>query len=338
MNRVHCLAGVLDLLRVRGALMARLHARAPWGFRISAAPGATFHAVIDGRCWVRLPGHQPRELAAGDGVLVLSGAAHVIASDRTGPTRPFDRAAKARARNTAGEIVIDGAAEPTRLLCAAYEYDHDAAHSLMPLLPPLLVVRPSEVPDDDALSSTLRLLGHELANRSPGSATIIDRLIDIVFAHVIRAWVENPENDASSWLMALRDPVIARALTAMHTHPSAPWTIERLAREVNLSRATLTRRFSALVGEPPLAYLTRWRMDLAARHLRDTDDSVSAIARRVGYASEFAFSRAFSRLRGQAPGRYRAQARLQAGSQMRSIPATPRRTRQLDAVSIAAPG
>ena len=95
----------------------------------------------------------------------------------------------------------------------------------------------------------------------------------------------------------------------MHSAPATPWTIDSLAREVTLSRATLTRRFTSLVGEAPLSYLTRWRMDLAAGQLRDTDDAVSAIAHRVGYTSEFAFSRAFSRVRGQPPGRYRSQVR-----------------------------
>ena len=141
---------------------------------------------------------------------------------------------------------------------------------------------------------------------------MIDRLIDVLFVQVIRAWSRDERGAGTSWLHALRDPLVARALAAMHARPAAPWTIDALAREVSLSRATLTRRFTNLVGEAPLTYLTRWRMDLAAQHLRETGDAVSSIAHSVGYTSEFAFSRAFARLRGVAPGRYRTEVRRQS--------------------------
>jgi len=121
------------------------------------------------------------------------------------------------------------------------------------------------------------------------------------------------EDEATDgWLLALHDPVVARAMNAIHQRPREPWTIESLAREVSVSRATLARRFSHLVGETPPEYLTRWRMDLAAQRLRDTDDAVAAIAAAIGYCSEYSFSRAFARHRGLAPGRYRRHARARA--------------------------
>ena len=158
------------------------------------------------------------------------------------------------------------------------------------------------------MASTLRLLGHELAVARAGGSAITDRLIDILFVHVVRGWASHQADDGS-WLGALADPIVARALTIMHGEPASNWTVETLADRVNVSRATLARRFTRLVGETPLSYLTRWRMELAARHLRYTDDAVGAIARQVGYSSEFAFSRAFSRARGTAPGRYRRRHR-----------------------------
>jgi AraC-like DNA-binding protein len=303
------LADVLELLRVRGAVMAHVRAHAPWGLELPPAAGATFHAVTTGTCWVRMPGHPPRELLPGDVVLLPTGAAHRVGSDRTGPSRRWDRVAKAQARNAAGEIILAGRGSSTHLICAAYEYDREVAHPLLSLLPSLLIVPRAAFPEGNAVQSTLHLLGQELSARSAGSAVIVDRLIDVLFVHVIRAWIASQQDDGSSWLLALRDPGVARVLTLMHGRPASRWTIEALAREANLSRATLTRRFTALVGEPPLAYLTRWRMDLAARDLRDTTDPVGAIAHRIGYESEFAFSRAFSRFRGRPPGRYRAEAR-----------------------------
>jgi AraC-like DNA-binding protein len=131
--------------------------------------------------------------------------------------------------------------------------------------------------------------------------------------HAMRAWLRMQDDHATDgWLLALRDPVVASAMTAIHQQPDEPWTIDKLARHVNVSRATLARRFGDLVGETPPEYLTRWRMDLAAQRLRDTEDTIAAIAAAVGYRSEYSFSRAFTRHRGIAPGRYRRQARARA--------------------------
>jgi AraC-like DNA-binding protein len=304
MTHSDALTDVLDLLRVRGAVMAYVRAGAPWGLQLPRAPGATFHAVTTGVCWIRVPGHAPRELSPGDVVLLPTGTSHVVASHATGPARAWDRVAKARARNAAGEIVLPGRGRATHLICASYDYDRDVVHPLLSLLPPVLVV-PSD--ESAAARTTLAMLHHELATSSAGSAIIVDRLIDVLLVHVVRAWVARQEDHGRSWLVGLRSPSVARALAIIHGAPGEPWTVDRLARETNLSRASLTRHFTSLVGEPPLAYLTRWRMELAARQLRETNDAISAIARRVGYTSEFAFSRAFSRARGRPPGRYRAE-------------------------------
>ncbi len=300
---------ILDMLRVRGTLMANLEAHAPFGLRVPQAPGAAFHGVTAGGFWVRIPGQAPRELIAGDVMLLPTGAPHVIASDPVGPTRLWDSVAKVHAKNPAGEIILDGVGRATYVICAAYTYDQEVAHPLLSLLPPVLFLSGRQMAEGNAVHSTLGALRRELATRSVGSGIVIDRLIDVLFVHVMRAWAGGPHAPGSSWLRALRDPTIARALSLLHASPAESWTIDMLAREVSLSRATLTRRFTTLIGEPPLAYLTRWRIELAARHLRETNDAVSAIAHRVGYTSEFAFSRAFSRLRGRAPGRYRADLR-----------------------------
>ena len=297
---------VLDLLRVRGAVLATVRGSAPWGLRLPRASGATFHAVTVGAAWVRVPGRSPRELQPGDVVLLPTGAGHVVSSHASGPARVWDRVAKAQARNAAGEIVLSGSGRSTQLICAAYAYDREVVHPLLSLLPPVLFVSGEE---SARARSTVHALSEELATPSAGSAIVIDRLIDVLFVHVVRAWVARQNDRGQSWLVALRNPSVARALALMHASPGVAWTIERLAREINQSRATLTRHFTALVGEPPLAYLTRWRIELAARQLRETDDAVGAIAHRVGYTSEFAFSRAFSRLRGQPPGRYRVETR-----------------------------
>jgi transcriptional regulator GlxA family with amidase domain len=156
------------------------------------------------------------------------------------------------------------------------------------------------------------LLAHEISEPRPGAGGVLNRLLDIVLVHLIRAWLDADHGHQlpPSWLAGLRDPVVAATLTAIHDEPARAWTLADLARRTATSRATLARRFAAHVGETPGGYLTRWRMDLAAHQLRATTLPVGAIGRSVGYTSEYAFNRAFTRACGTAPGRYRNRHRL----------------------------
>jgi AraC-like DNA-binding protein len=306
------LADVFDLSRVSGAVMAQLIAHEPWGVAVDPLPGAVFHAVVAGSCWLRISGRAPQHLMPGDVVLLPTNTPHELVSSidvRTDSLARFDT----DTRTPDSDMVIQGSGAGTRMLCAAYDYDHEVAHPLMSQLPPVLHVPAGMPGDDGGVAATLRLLALELGGRPPGSRAAVGRLIDVMLIHVMRAWLRMQEDDATEgWLLALRDPVVARAMNAIHQRPREPWTIESLAREVSVSRATLARRFAQLVGETPPEYLTRWRMDLAAQRLRDTDDTVAAIAAAVGYRSEYSFSRAFTRHRGLAPGRYRRHARARA--------------------------
>ena len=303
------LADVLDISHVGGALMARVRAHEPWGIELDGANGAGFHAITAGVCWLRTEGAPPRRLMPGDVVLLPTGLTHALVSDPDGHAERFERIAGDQPCTQGGDIVLPGPGACTRFLCVSYEYDHDVAHRLLSLLPPVLHIAADGTGDATPLQRTLRVLADELGEPTPGSRAVVDRLIDVTFVHVVRAWLDGENATDASWLRGLRDPMVARAIALLHDRPDVPWTVERLAREVDVSRATLARRFTELVGEPPLSYLTRWRMDLAARRLRETADPLEAIAGTVGYTSEFAFSRAFSRVRGESPGRYRRLAR-----------------------------
>jgi AraC-like DNA-binding protein len=212
----------------------------------------------------------------------------------------------------AGDLELGGGGAVTRFLCAGYDYDHEVAQPLMSALPAVLHVPAAQISAGDpggSIAATLRMLALELSGRAPGSATVVDRLIDLLFVHVLRAWLAEPTAGGPgadrSWLAGLRDPTTSTALGLLHAQPGRPWSADQLARAVGVSRATLVRRFQDRIGQPPMSYLTAWRMDLAARALRNTDQPVDVIAREVGYTSEFAFSRAFARSRGEPPGRYR---------------------------------
>jgi transcriptional regulator GlxA family with amidase domain len=208
----------------------------------------------------------------------------------------------------AGDLALPGPGAVTTFVCAGYDYDLDAASQLMRLLPDVIHVSADAVAGRE-IAALVELLAAEVGTRAPGSRAAAARLIDLLLIAAIRRWNDSRGDDApASWLIALRDPTIARVLALLHERPGDNWTLAALASEVHVSRATLARRFTEAVGEPPLAYLARWRMHLAAHHLKHSTDTVESIARAVGYSSEYAFNRAFARHRGQPPGRYRRQA------------------------------
>jgi AraC-like DNA-binding protein len=328
-STVDPLADVLDLSRVRGALMATVRAGAPWGLALPESPGASFHAVTAGTAWLRVTGEEPLQLMPGDVVLLPSGTAHRVSSGPATRCIAYDRAAKAQDIGPDGELAIGGDGATTTFVCAGYEYDLEVAEPLVGLLPAVVHVRADPVAGRD-VAALVELLALEVGARRPGSRAAAAPLIVMLLIASIRRWIDGPaESDGASWLRALRDPDVARVLALLHARPAEPWTLAALAREVHLSRATLARRFAERVGEPPLAYLARWRMHVAAQRLKHSSDTVATIARDVGYTSEFAFNRAFARHRGEPPGRYRRAARAsEAGagdtsSQTRSRNGTP---------------
>ncbi|WP_261563331.1 AraC family transcriptional regulator [Frankia tisae] len=308
------LADVLQLARVSGAVLAQLVAHEPWGVEVDPQPGATFHAVLAGSCWLRTAGATPRRLMPGDVVLLPTNLSHVLSSDPTTAAMSLTQVAKIGLRADEGVVELPGDGAVTRVLCASYDYDHEVAQPLMSLLPRVLHLAAGGPGDDGAVATALALLRYELNGVPPGSRAVVARLVDVLLVHVVRAWLRARPAGEGSWLRALHDPVTARALSLLHEVPQRAWTVNDLAAEVHVSRATLARRFTELVGEPPLTYLTRWRMDIAAQRLRETDDPVAAIGAAVGYASEHAFSRAFSRARGKPPRRYRVYARTAAAA------------------------
>ncbi|GAA2207619.1 AraC family transcriptional regulator [Nonomuraea monospora] len=301
------LTDVLALAQVRGTVAATVHAGDDWGLALDDVPGAAFHAITAGAAWLGAGDAEPRRLLPGDVVLLPTGSRHFLASDPGQRREPFDHAAARQALKAGGRLDVGAGHRRTRILCASYRQDPAVTTPLLGLLPPLV-----HLPADPAgrLDSLVRLLAYEIEQPRPGAEAVLDRLVDIVLVHVIRAWLDGPgaADLTASWLSALHDPVIATVLAAMHADPARDWTLDDLARCAAVSRATLARRFPRLVGETPRGYLTRWRMDLAARRLRTTADPIGPVARSVGYTSEYAFNRAFTRLRGITPGRYRQEA------------------------------
>lgn len=309
------LADVLSRTGVRGSLGARIIAGQDWGLTCGGS-GSGFYAVTSGTAWLGVPGRPPRQLLPGDVVLLPTGAEHTLGGSSEAEIDRHDRAAADRAQ-AAGDVLHLGSGAPrTHVLCASFASDAAASTQILAALPELVHVHADH---GSELEDTIRLLSRELARPRIATAVVLDRLVDILLIQLLRHWLdENPAQVAGTWLGVLCDPVVRNAMAALHADPAHPWTTESLAARVAVSRATLTRRFLLTAGEAPGGYLTRWRMDLAATRLRDTDDTLDAIARSVGYTSVHAFSRAFSRIRGRAPGRYRIGARAPGDSAERT--------------------
>ncbi|MCX5387085.1 AraC family transcriptional regulator [Streptomyces sp. NBC_00083] len=280
----------------------RVRMTGSWCARLPAYDGAGFHVVLKGGCWLLPDGGAPVSLSAGDAVLLPHGTGHVLADS------PPDAAAVKRAvpferrLNEAPPRELPGGRGEVEVLCGTYRLDRSRVHPLMAELPQVLHL-PNRVGSHPELHAAIDLLGRELDAQRPGSCIAVPSLLDLFLVYMIRSWMS--ESTAGIWPAVLSDPVTAAALRALHSDPAAPWTIARLAAEAGVSRPTLARRFTALVGSPPMTYLTWWRLTLAAALLRDTPDPLAAVARRVGYATPFAFSHAFKREFGVTPGRYR---------------------------------
>ncbi|WP_158675667.1 AraC family transcriptional regulator [Nocardia stercoris] len=300
------LADVLSATKMGGTVAAVVRASGPWGISFPDLPIAAFHYVAEGECWLRRAGYEPLRLGAGDLVLLPAGAGHVMAGESSGPTVEFDELARAFGETPAVVVDLPGSGPAARILCGGFRFD---AHSTHPMvrLPPLLWLKDIAAQGPD-VAAVLRMLTTELCGPQPGTATVADRLVDVLFVHILRHWAtgHGVPVGGSTWLRALDDAPVSAAVSLMHRCPERAWTVALLAKETGVSRATLYRRFTRLVGEPPLAYLTRWRMEITARRLRETDDTIAIITETVGYTSEFALSKAFRRHHGVSPSRYRA--------------------------------
>jgi AraC-like DNA-binding protein len=300
------LSDVLDMLHLRGEVFGRSELVAPWG--ISFPEGvARFHLVERGSTWLRVTGTaRSIEISAGDLVMLANGAGHVLTSAPGASAIPLVEALR---DCPDGDIVRFGRGEPqTTLVCGTFSLDAVASKALLAALPPLLVVAGKEGRPSAELESTLRFFSKEAVSRAPGHALAASRLVDLLLVQAIRSWLQSQPVENASWLGGLRDARVATALSEIHAAPERNWTVNELATAAGMSRSPFAARFTALVGEPPLKYLTRWRMQLATRWLRGGDVSVAEVAERVGYDSEAAFSRTFKRWMGETAGAMRRSA------------------------------
>lgn len=303
------LARVLHTLRMRSTFYCHAELGEPWALEMPAIPDSiSFHVLTTGTCWLRLPDADPLELRAGDLALVPHGRGHDLASTQTSAAGPrVDLLPQQYLTEHYSALRYGGAGRSAQLICGVVSFDDPAAREIVRALPQVLFVGGDTLSAASAIRDTLRLMAGELSYPQPGGEAVATRLADILVVQAIRSWLADSPDTGAGWLRALQDERIGYALEAIHNEPGHEWTLERLAQLATMSRSSFSTRFTELVGEAPIAYLTRWRMNIAHTRLRHENTTAARLATELGYQSEAAFNRAFNRIIGHTPGTIRRQ-------------------------------
>jgi AraC-like DNA-binding protein len=309
---VDAVAGLLDGPRGRDAFLLRSSMDPPWSLIVADEAPLTIIAVVRGEAWLLPAQHaEPLALAQGDVAIVRGPEPYTVADDPATPPQAVIHPGQ-RCTTIGGEELAEQWSQGVRtwgntpdgstvMLTGTYQLHSEVSQRLLRALPATLVLR-----EDEWDCPLIPLLANEIVKDEVGQEAVLDRLLDLLLIAVLRAWFARPDAEAPSWYRAYADPVVGHALRLMHHNPAHAWTLAELAREVGTSRATLARRFQELVGEPPMAFLTGWRIALAADLLREPGATIASVAQQVGYGSPFALSSAFKRLRGISPREHRA--------------------------------
>ncbi len=312
------LGEALHFLRMSGVFYCRSELTAPWALEFPPFEGClSFHAVTAGRCWLSVEGVDDRPLESGDLALVPHGRGHSLSSEPGVPATRIEALPHEHVNDRYAILRHGGGGARTYLVCGMVRFDHPAVHHLVTLLPRVLHVEASSSRQMEWIQSTLRLMAAEAKELRPGGETVVTRLSDILVIQAIRSWIEEDPKAQTGWLGALSDHQIGGALLLIHREPSRPWTVASLAAEAVMSRSAFAARFTDLVGEPVMQYVTRFRMHVARSWLEDEDVGVGEMAGRLGYQSEAAFSRAFKRFVGVSPRRVRQEVEKSRWSQKR---------------------
>ncbi len=319
------LSEVLSAIRLTGSVFFDVTATSPWvaeappSAQIADAvmPGAQhaieYHVLTRGSCWIALVDgvpFEPVQLREGDIAVIPHGEPHALSSAprmRAEPNldvhrRPKDDSSLPFKLRTGTEGPGDA-----HMICGFFACDVRPFNPLLEALPRFMRIRRGTSPATDGLlEQFVRLASVEIADKRAGAQSVLNKLSELMFVEAIRNYMDQLGADHTGWLSGLRDPLVGRALALLHAQPARSWTLDEIAAECGASRSALASRFTHLMGYPPIQYLTRWRMQLAARRLSERGAKVATVAQEVGYDSEAAFSRAFKRFSGQSPSDWRS--------------------------------
>lgn len=295
---------ILNDIRLDGAVFRETQLSQPWALTLHTPGLTSFHIVTRGEAWLLREGTDPLKLQTGDIVILPAGIEHRVQDDPATRITPQDLQPELAAAMTETSHAVSTSGN-TALLSGYFRFDVQLARPLITALPPLLHLRSIAGTPAPWLRIGLQFIAVETAKPLPGQQVIINRIADILFVEALRDHVAGLPEGTGNWLLALRDTALSSALAAMHQAPARDWTVPELADLAHLSRSTFADRFTQVVGQPPLSYLTEHRMRLAAWKLTHTRLTLAQIAEQIGYTSETAFSQAFKRTHGASPSAYR---------------------------------
>jgi len=332
---VDVLSDVLRVVRLSGAVFFTAEFSSPWALEsptpealVSVVmPEATcvalFHVLIDGECIVECKGHPTVRMETGDVIVFPLGHPHTMSSHAAVKAIPINSIFAPGSRDELPQICYGDGGRSSRFVCGILNCDQ-RFNPLLGALPTILLVRsrddyagieaidaggmrPAAVPRGSAtwLGTTIKFTINEARAARPGNTAMLGRLTELMFVEILREYMEQLPQDQGGWLAGLNDPHVGKALRLLHANPTRNWTVEELSREAAISRSALAERFTELVGEAPMRYLTNWRMQLAKQMLREGTHNIQEVATRVGYESEAAFNRAFKRATGSPPAMWR---------------------------------
>jgi AraC-like DNA-binding protein len=311
------LTEVLNSVRVRSTVYCPVEIGAPWGLHIAEEIGAPFFILVKGAAFLVIEDLNIRQyLKTGDFIIITKRCACEVSDSPQSEIIDLQEWLRLMPPGVDGTYKVEGEGEVTKFIGGTFFFENHESHPLLRVLPPFLhfSVEPAKDGKDgnvvDWFRTTLDLIISEAASRRPGAAPIISRLSDILFIQAVRSYAITASSERPNWFTAATDPQISEAITNIHRAPQSQWTVEQLATLSGMSRSAFANRFSELVGEPPLRYLSRWRMHKAIEMLHEGKLTTAEIASLVGYESEAAFSKAFKKWNGQGPGAYRRSAAL----------------------------
>lgn len=320
------LSEVLKVVKLEGAIYYNAEFTAPWGFR--APPSRVlaphfagvghviiYHLLTEGRAFASLEDDRRIPLTAGDIVVFPHGDAHIIGNG--GPLEPVDQERELHRIFAQGLKLAHagGGGEVTKFVCGYMSFDPQLSGVFLAGLPAMFKVHVRDGPAGQWLENSIRFSVQEAGASRAGGEAVLAKLSELLFVETLRRYITELPPEQTGWLAGARDPEVGKALALMHRHPAQPWTIADLAQEVGLSRSVLAERFRHYLDEPPMSYLTRWRLQLGAQMLTSSSRSVAEIAADVGYESEAAFNRAFKRDYHVPPARFRSESRARAGAE-----------------------
>lgn len=311
------LSDILRVIRFSGVIDLRPEFSAPWSIETPSCANfanaiqadttqiVQFHIVAKGNCWVKAKTDICQALSPGDIIIFPHGDAHILGDCLNQTPTPIANLLPAKPWKEPPTFTYGGGGTITRLVCGFLQCEQLLLHPFLKSLPEFMHIQVFAEPTAPLLKTGIQHIIQEANCIQPGSVCLLTRLVELMFIEILRNYMQNSPNEQMHGVLALNDPIIGQVLNWIHADPAHSWTVSELAKQVNVSRSALATRFTELLGQPPMQYLTQWRLQLAAHHLQNTDESIAKIASQVGYESEAAFNRAFKRYVGKPPGVWR---------------------------------